>query len=65
VNPQVGDLWQYMDGHKNYRYLVTKIFEGTGDEEYLFETCLLCVDEGSSKNRYLWPRVNPRWRLVA
>lgn len=65
MNPQLGDIWQYVDGFRDCHYLITKIYEGTGTEDYLFETCLICLDEGSTKNRYLWPRKNSFWRKVA
>ena len=65
MTPKVGDIWQYNDGFRNNHYLITTIYEGTGTEDYLFETQLICLDEGSTKNRYLWPRGNPRWRKVA
>ena len=65
MKPQVGDIWEYVDGHRNYHYLVSKIYEDTGSEDYLFETGLICLNDGSHKNRYLWPRANPKWRFVA
>jgi hypothetical protein len=65
MRPKVGDIWQYADGFRNYHYLVAKILDDTGSEDHLFETCLICLDEGDTKNRYLWPRSNPRWRFIA
>jgi hypothetical protein len=65
MSPEVGDIWQYVDGYNNYHYLVAKTYAGTGTEDYLFETQLICLDDSSVKNLYLWPRKNNKWRFVA
>jgi len=65
MTPAVGDIWQYMDGFNNYYYLVAKILENTGSEDHLFESTLICLSDGTNKNRYVWPRSNPRWRFIA
>jgi hypothetical protein len=65
MRPKVGDIWQYADGFRNYHYLVAKILDDTGSEDHLFESTLICLSDGTNKNRYVWPRRNPRWRFIA